>query len=52
MRHREEAFKQREDAARKRLGEEVEAQVREARKQIDGVIAKLKQKTQAMAEGR
>jgi len=50
MRQREETFKQREEASRKRLGEELESQVREARKQIDGVIAKLKQKTQALAD--
>ena len=50
MRQREEAFRQREEASRKRLGEELESQAREARKQIEGVIAKLKQKTQALAD--
>jgi DNA mismatch repair protein MutS2 len=50
MRQREEALRQREDSSRKRLSDELDAQVREARKQIDGVIARLKQKTQAMAE--
>jgi DNA mismatch repair protein MutS2 len=50
MRQREEALRQREEAARKRLADELDAQVREARKQIDGVIAKLKQKTQALAD--
>jgi DNA mismatch repair protein MutS2 len=50
MRQREEALQQREDASRKRLSEELESQAREARKQIEGVIAKLKQKTQALAD--
>ena len=50
MRQREEAFKLREETSRRRLGEELDSQVREARKQIDGVIAKLKQKTQALAD--
>ena len=50
MRQREDALKQREEASRKRLSDELESQVREARKQIDGVIAKLKQKTQALAD--
>ncbi|MGC4085684.1 MAG: endonuclease MutS2 [Vicinamibacterales bacterium] len=50
MRQREDALKQREDASKKRLAAELDEQVREARKQIDGVIAKLKQKTQALAD--
>jgi DNA mismatch repair protein MutS2 len=50
MRQREEALKQREEASRKRLSEELDSQVREARKQIEGVIAKLKQKTQTLAD--
>jgi DNA mismatch repair protein MutS2 len=50
IRQREEALRQREEVARKRLADELDAQVREARKQIDGVIAKLKQKTQALAD--
>ena len=50
MRQRDEALKQREEASRTRLSEELDSQVREARKQIDGVIAKLKQKTQALAD--
>jgi DNA mismatch repair protein MutS2 len=50
MRQREDALTQREEASRKRLSEELDSQVREARKQIDGVIAKLKQKTQALAD--
>lgn len=47
---REAALKQREDVARKRLTEELDTQAREAKKQIEGVIAKLKQKTQSMAD--
>jgi DNA mismatch repair protein MutS2 len=50
LRQREDALRQREEASRKRLSEELESQAREARKQIDGVIAKLKQKTQALAD--
>jgi DNA mismatch repair protein MutS2 len=50
MRQREEALRQREETSRKRLSDELDAQVREARKQIDGVIARLKQKTQALAD--
>ena len=50
MREREEALREREETARKKLGEQLEGQAREARKQIEGVIAKLKQKTQALAE--
>lgn len=50
MRQREEALRQREEASKKRLAELLDTQVREARKQIDGVIAKLKQKTQALAD--
>lgn len=50
IRQREAALKQREDSARKRLAEELDTQAREAKKQIEGVIAKLKQKTQAMVD--
>jgi DNA mismatch repair protein MutS2 len=50
MRQREAALKDREEASRKRLAEELDSQVREAKKQIEGVIARLKQKTQAMAD--
>jgi DNA mismatch repair protein MutS2 len=50
LRQRDEALKQREEAARKRLSEELESQAREARKQIDGVIAKLKQKAQVLVD--
>ena len=50
MEQREVALKQREDASRKKLAEELESQAREAKKSIEGVIAKLKQKTNALAE--
>ena len=50
MGQREVALRQREDAARKKLAEELESQAREAKKSIEGVIAKLKQKTNALAE--
>jgi DNA mismatch repair protein MutS2 len=50
MRQREEALRQREETFRRRLTEELEAQVREARREIDAVIAELKTKTEAMAQ--
>lgn len=50
IRQRETALKQREDSARKRLTEEFDTQAREAKKQIEGVIAKLKQKTQLLTD--
>ena len=50
MRQREEALRQREETFRRRLTEELDAQVREARREIDTVIAELKAKTDAMAQ--
>lgn len=50
MTQRELALQEREDAARKKLADNLETQAREAKKQIEGVIAKLKQKTQALAD--
>jgi DNA mismatch repair protein MutS2 len=50
MRHREEQLKQREDTFRRRLGEELDAQVRQARREIDDVIAGLKEKTNQIAQ--
>ncbi|MEQ1909577.1 MAG: Smr/MutS family protein, partial [Vicinamibacterales bacterium] len=50
MRQREVALRQREDQSRKKLAEELESHAREAKKSIEGVIAKLKQKTNAIAE--
>jgi DNA mismatch repair protein MutS2 len=49
MRQREEGLKQREETFRRRLSEELETQVRQARKEIDAVIADLKQKTVVLA---
>src|SRR5262249_38949667 len=39
MRQREEALRQREEAFRRRSAEEIETQVRQARRDIDGVVA-------------
>jgi DNA mismatch repair protein MutS2 len=50
MRQREDALRQREETFRKRLTEELDAQVRSARREIDDVIAALKQKTLALAD--
>src|SRR5476649_2614242 len=44
MHQREEALRQREETSRRRLTEELETQVRRARKEIDEVIAGLKAK--------
>jgi DNA mismatch repair protein MutS2 len=49
MRQREDALKQREETYRKRLNDELDAQVRDARREIDGVIAELKAKTETIA---
>jgi DNA mismatch repair protein MutS2 len=49
MQHREDALRQREETFKKRLNEELEAQVRQARKEIDEVIAALKAKADAIA---
>jgi DNA mismatch repair protein MutS2 len=43
-------LRQREETSRKRLAEELDAQVRSARREIDAVIAALKQKTQELAD--
>ena len=45
IRQREEALRQREETFRRRLNEELETQVRQARREIDDVIAELKAKT-------
>ena len=50
MREREEALRQREDTFRRRLNEELESELRQARHAIDGVIADLKTKTSAVAQ--
>ncbi len=49
MRQREEALRQREETFRRRLNEELESELRQARKQIDDVIADLKTKSAAAA---
>jgi DNA mismatch repair protein MutS2 len=50
MRQREEALRQREETFRNRLNEELDTQVRQARREIDDVIAELKAKTAAIAQ--
>jgi DNA mismatch repair protein MutS2 len=49
LRQREDALRQREETFRRRLNEEVDAQVRQARREIDDVIAGLKAKAAAIA---
>ena len=49
MRQREDALRQREETFRRRLNEELDAQVRQARREIDDVIADLKARTTALA---
>jgi DNA mismatch repair protein MutS2 len=49
MRQREDALKQREETFRKKLTEELDAQVRSARREIDAVIDGLKDKANAIA---
>lgn len=49
MHQREDALRQREETFRRRLNEELETHVRQARKEIDDVIADLKAKTASIA---
>jgi len=49
MREREDALRRREETFRRRLNEELESELRQARKQIDDVIVELKTKTAAAA---
>jgi len=49
MRQREEALRQREESSRKRLSEELDSQVRQARRDIDDVVAQLKARAAAIA---
>jgi len=49
MRQREDALKHREETFRRKLTEELDTQVRQARREIDEVIAGLKEKSQALA---
>ena len=51
MRQREDALRQREETFRRRLNEELDVQLRQARKEIDEVIAALKAKAAAIATG-
>ncbi|MHB8532846.1 MAG: endonuclease MutS2, partial [Solirubrobacteraceae bacterium] len=50
MRQREDVLRQREETFRRRLNEELEAAVRQARREIDEVIAELKAKTKTIAQ--
>src|SRR5205814_3358438 len=50
LRQREDALRQREETFRRRLNEELDTQVRRARREIDIVIAELKAKTTAIAQ--
>jgi DNA mismatch repair protein MutS2 len=50
MRQRDDALRQREETFRRRLNEEIETQVRHARREIDDVIAELKARSAAMAD--
>src|ERR1043166_2837999 len=50
MRERENALREREETYRRRLNEQLDNELREARKQIDDVIADLKAKTAAASK--
>jgi DNA mismatch repair protein MutS2 len=50
MHQREDALRQREETFRRRLNEELETQVRQARREIDDVISELKIRTTAIAQ--
>ncbi len=50
MQHRENALHQREETFKRRLNDELNTQVRQARKEIDDVIAALKARAEAMAK--
>ena len=49
MHQREDALRQREETFRRKLTDELDAQVRNARREIDEVIANLKEKTAAIS---
>jgi len=51
-RQREDLLRHREETFRNRLNEEIETQVRQARREIDEVIAQLKAKTAAISSSR
>jgi DNA mismatch repair protein MutS2 len=50
VRHREEALRQREETFRLRLNEELDTEVRRARREIDDVISQLKTRTATIAQ--
>jgi DNA mismatch repair protein MutS2 len=50
MRQRDEALRQKEETFRRRLNEELESEVRRARREIDEVVDQLKAKTTAIAD--
>lgn len=50
MRQREDALRQREETFRRRLNEELDTEVRQARREIDDVIADLKAKATTIAQ--
>jgi DNA mismatch repair protein MutS2 len=49
MREREDTLRQREETYKRRLAEELDAELRQARRQIDDVISELKTKTAAIS---
>ncbi|MGE0703298.1 MAG: endonuclease MutS2 [Vicinamibacterales bacterium] len=51
LQQREDALRQREESSRKRLNDALESEVRQARREIDEVIAGLKQRTERIAQG-
>jgi DNA mismatch repair protein MutS2 len=51
LRQREDALRQGEESSRKRLSAAVETEVRQARREIDEIIAGLKQRTERIAQG-
>jgi DNA mismatch repair protein MutS2 len=50
MHQREEALKQREETSRRRLQEELDGQLRQARREIDQIVQELREKTKAIAQ--
>jgi DNA mismatch repair protein MutS2 len=50
LRQREETLREREERARRKLNDALDAQVRQARREIDEVIADLKMRTAAMVD--
>jgi DNA mismatch repair protein MutS2 len=50
LRSREESLRQREDAGRRRFNDELDRRVREARQEIDAIVAELKRRTGELAE--